>query len=92
MDVSSRSNWVSVAWLYDSKVANDIAALLIAERVPAHIVTSFEQFGDTPVWTVSVPPALLERAQVLMAQSSLADTELDYLATGVLRGDGDIPS
>ena len=87
MDVTSQSAWQSVASLFDEKVAHSLAALLEAEAVPARVTADSKLVGDALVWEVRVPFAMLERAHALLDQSRLTDSELQYLATGVLSGD-----
>ena len=87
MDAGSRLTWTSVASFYDLGPAHTLAALLNDELVPARVTSESRLIGDALIWEVSVPPQLLERARVLLAQSNFVDAEIEYLATGVLGSD-----
>jgi hypothetical protein len=72
----------SVAKIFDGRVANRLADLLADELIPADVV-------DAPplgfeVWVRDVD---FDRARMILDASPLSETELTYLATGVL-GDG----
>jgi hypothetical protein len=72
----------SVAKIFDGRVANRLADLLADELIPADVV-------DAPplgfeVWVRDVD---FDRAKEILDASPLSETELTYLATGVL-GDG----
>ena len=86
MNVASKSGWQSVASLYDARAAHDLAVLLEDEAVPTQVASDAKLIGEALVWEVWVPIAMLERAHQLLDQSRLTDTELAYLATGVLTG------
>jgi hypothetical protein len=88
MDVTSESIWKSVASLLDMRVAHTMAALLEAEAIPAQVMSGTMLIGEA-LWEVSVPANRLEAARCLLAKSQLTDSELAFLATGVLDGTDD---
>jgi len=88
MGVSTRSGWTSVASLYDAGAAHTLAALLNDEAVPTLVTSDSRLIGEALIWEVSVQADMLEHARFLLKRSPLADAELEYLATGVLIGDG----
>jgi hypothetical protein len=89
MDVISNSTWKSVVSLLDVRVAHTIAALLEAEAIAAQVMSSSKLIGEALLWEVHVPAEQLEAACCLLAQSQLTESELSYLATGVLDGTDD---
>ncbi len=76
MDATSEFVWQSVALLYDETAAHNLAALLEAEAVPTQVVPDSKLIGYTLGWEVRVPPAMLQRAQELLAPSRFTDAEL----------------
>jgi hypothetical protein len=84
MDVTSKSTWTSVASLLDVRVAHAMATLLEAEAIAAQVISSSKLIGEVLLWEVHVSPDQLEAACCLLAQSQLTESELSYLATGVL--------
>jgi hypothetical protein len=86
MDLTSQSSQIVVAAVYDISTARSLAALLHAELVAAEVVAGTQVMGEARVWEVRVPPAMSERARLLLAPSLLSDAELNYLATGALSG------
>jgi hypothetical protein len=90
MSVSSRSKWTSVASFYDAAVAHTLATLLNDEAVPTQVTSVLSPIGETLIWAVSVQADTLEHARSLLERSRFADAELEYLATGVLPGEGSI--
>ena len=86
MNLTSQSNQIVVASLYDISAAQSLAALLNAELVPAEVIAGSQVIGGARVWDVTVPSTMLERARLLLAPSLLSDAELNYLATGALTG------
>jgi hypothetical protein len=88
MSVTSRSGWTSIVSLYDAGAAHTLAALLNDEGVSTQVTSESRLIGETLIWEVSVQDDTLERAHNLLEQSRFADAELEYLATGVLPGDG----
>jgi len=89
MDVTSKSTWTSVASLLDVRVAHTIAALLEAEAIAAQVIPSSKLIGEALLWEVRVSPDRLEAACCLLAQSQLTESELSYLAIGVLNSTAD---
>lgn len=78
----SNSNWVSVATYSDRMSAEAILGLLTGEGVPAYIKSDEYVPGLGLNFSVSVPPDLARRAQWLLQQSRVTETELAWLATG----------
>ena len=88
MTVTAKSDWPAIAQLFDARSAHAIALLLQAEGVPATVTPAGGGPIGAPMWQVQVPSEQLDLALILFEKSRLSDAELNYLATGLLAGDG----
>jgi hypothetical protein len=89
MTVTVTSNWPAIAQLFDARSAHSMAALLQAEGIPSAVSPALPGQGGVPMWQVQVAAEQLDLASLLFEKSRLTDAELDYLATGLLVGEGD---
>ena len=81
-------NWPAIARLFDARSALAMVVLFQAERIPAKVSPAACGSGGVPMWQVQVPSEQLDLALVLVEKSRLTDAELNYLATGLLDGEG----
>jgi hypothetical protein len=81
-------NWPAIAQLFDARSAHAMVVLFQAEGIPAKVSPAACGSGGAPMWQVQVPSEQLDVALVLLQESRLTDSELNYLATGLLDGEG----
>ena len=89
MTVTATSNWPAIAHLFDARSAHSMAVLLQAEGIPSKITPASPGLGALPLWQIQVAAEQLDVALLLFEKSRLTDAELNYLATGLLDGEGD---
>jgi hypothetical protein len=80
----SQKDWQSFQTFSDRGSAEALAAVLESEGVPARVTSSRLVAGIETRHCVLVPSSLVHRANWVLADSDLTDSELDYLATGKL--------
>lgn len=79
-----REEWQPFRTFSDRGSAEVLAAVLDSEDVPARVESSKLVAGIESQYCVLVPASLAHRANWVLADSDLTDSELDYLATGEL--------
>ena len=84
--------WVSVDSYADRFSAEALVGLLAGEGVPAHIASDEPIPGLGRNFAVLVPPELLHRAQWIVKQAPVSDSELTRLAVGNSTPSGEEPS
>ena len=80
----SRNDWQPFQTFSDRGSAEARAGVLESEGVPARVASSELVAGIETRHRVLVPSSLVHRANWVLADSDLTDSELDYLATGKL--------
>lgn len=76
--------WQTVASFSDVLSAHVVAERLIAEGVPARVISDSQLLGECRSCEVQAPRAIAHRARWLLAAAQFTDEELNYLATGEL--------
>jgi hypothetical protein len=86
--MASTSNfaWDVVATFSDVPSAQALASLFRAEGVPAEVVSDTSLLDEARRCEIRVPRELAHRARWLLSQAQVTDSELEFLATGKLRG------
>lgn len=79
-------SWVGVAVYSDRMSAEATLGLLAGEGLPAYISSDEHVPGLGSNFSVFVPPDLLHRAQWVLQQPPVSETELTYLALGEFPG------
>ena len=79
-----RDKWQPFQTFSDRGSAEVLAAVLDSEGVPARVESSKLVAGIESRYCVLVPASLAHRANWVLADSDLTDSELEYLATGKL--------
>lgn len=74
--------WVSIDSFADRFSAEALVGLLAGEGVPAYLSADEPIPGLARNFSVLVPPELLHRAQWILKQASVSDSELTQLAIG----------
>lgn len=83
-DREDREGWQPFRTFSDRGSAEALAVVLDSEGVPARVASSGLVAGIESRHCVLVPASLAHRANWVLADSDLTDSELDYLATGKL--------
>jgi hypothetical protein len=81
-----QEEWEQFEVLADHASAAALVGRLRMEGVPAEIETSSPFPGLNDDFRVMVPKRLAHRARWVMAAMDTSESELDFLATGELRG------
>ena len=79
-----REEWQPFRTFSDRGSAEALVAVLDSEDVPARVESSKLVAGIESQYCVLVPASLAHRANWVLADSDLTESELDYLATGEL--------
>jgi len=81
-----QEEWEQFEVFADRASAAALVGRLLIEGVPAQIYTSSPFPGLNDGYRVVVPRRLAHRARWVMAAMDTSESELDFLATGELRG------
>jgi hypothetical protein len=83
----AQPQWQLLTTTPDVPSARALAESLVAQGVPAQVVSESTLMGEALPCRVMVGAALLHRAQWLISQGQFTDEELAFLATGALSCD-----